>query len=198
MLTVVQQEVVGLRPFRQGLGWLRDLHYRGSSDVVHLHYSLSVQYPNCFPLPASRRDRHGAVGREPSNSTGGTFTRVARHCAGCCAGTMPLVWGERATRPFSAATCRRVGRTTVVHISVRASCARLSGGSPDRTGRWPVPPGPVASRWSLFYRRGRMQFAISHAIVPAYTFGSQPFRYSRLHNFSAALSPMIFRATGSK
>ena len=94
MLTVVQQEVVGLRPFRQGLGWLRDLHYRGSSDVVHLHYSLSVQYPNCFPLPASRRDRHGAVGREPSNSTGGTFTRVARHCAGCCAGTMQWKVGQ--------------------------------------------------------------------------------------------------------
>ena len=181
MLTVVQQEVVGLRPFRQGLGWLRDLHYRGSSDVVHLHYSLSVQYPNCFPLPASRRDRHGAVGREPSNSTGGTFTRVARHCAGCCAGTMQLVWEERATRPFSAATCRRAERTTVVYHSLRTWCARLSGGmgcgaravrarsawprrrsvqpsamrarsthcdrgpvavrGPDRTGRWPVPPG---------------------------------------------------------
>ena len=76
MLTVVSQEVVGLRSLRQRLGSLRGLHFRGSLDVVHLHYSLSVQFPNCFPLPTSRRDRHGAVGREPSNSTGGTFTRV--------------------------------------------------------------------------------------------------------------------------
>ena len=58
------------------------------------------------------------------------------------AGTMPLVRGERPTWPCSAATCRRVERTTRVHHSVRASCARLSGGSPDRTGRWPVPHGP--------------------------------------------------------
>ena len=55
--------------------------------------------------------------------------------------SMQLVWVERATRPFSAATCRRVERTTITHHSVRAWCARLLGGSPDRTGRWPVPPG---------------------------------------------------------
>lgn len=88
MLTVVQQEVVGLRSFRQRLGSLRGLNFRGSLDVVHLHYSLSVQIPNCFPLPTSRWDRHGAVGREPSNSTGGTFTRVRASCAGCCAVTI--------------------------------------------------------------------------------------------------------------
>lgn len=88
MLTVVLQEVVGLRSIRQRLGSLRGLNYRGSLDVVHLHYSLPVQFPNCFPLPASRRDRHGAVGREPSNSTGGTLTRVRASCAGCCAGTI--------------------------------------------------------------------------------------------------------------
>ena len=52
-----------------------------------------------------------------------------------------MVQVERSTWPFSAATCRRVGRTTVVHHSVRASGVRLSGESPDRTGRWPVPPG---------------------------------------------------------
>ncbi len=89
--------------------------------------------------------------------------------------------GERATGPFSAATCRRAERTTVVYHSLRTWCARLSGGmgcgaravrarsawprrrsaqtsamlgrsarcdrgpvavrGPDRTGRWPVPPG---------------------------------------------------------
>lgn len=90
MLTVFPQEVVGLRSIRQRLGWLRGLHYRGSLDVVHFHYSLSVQFPTCFPLPASRRDRCGAVGREPSNSTGGTLTRVRASCAGCCAVTMQL------------------------------------------------------------------------------------------------------------
>jgi hypothetical protein len=88
VLTVVGQEVLGLHRFRQRLGSLRSLNYRGSLDVVHLHYSLSVQFPNCFPLPASRRDRLGAVGREPSNSTGGTLTRVRASCTGCCAGTI--------------------------------------------------------------------------------------------------------------
>ena len=58
--------------------------------MVHLHYSLSVQFPTCFPLPTSRRDRRGAVGREPSNSTGGTLTRVRASCAGCCTVTMQL------------------------------------------------------------------------------------------------------------
>ena len=36
-------------------------------------------------------------------------------------------------------------------------CARLSGGSPDRTGRWPVPPGTQPRRWlraSLKMARG--------------------------------------------
>jgi len=98
VLTVFPQEVVGLRSIRQRLGWLRGLHYRGSLDVVHFHYSLSVQFPTCFPLPASRRDRRGAVGREPSNSTGGTLTRVRASCAGCCAVTMQLTWGARPPR----------------------------------------------------------------------------------------------------
>ena len=88
MLTVVSQEVLGLRSIRQRLGWLRGLNFRGSLDVVHFHYSLSVQFPTCFPLPTSRRDRRGAVGREPSNSTGGTLTRVRASCAGCCAVTI--------------------------------------------------------------------------------------------------------------
>ena len=94
MLTVVSQEVVGLRSLRQRLGWLRGLHYRGSLDVVHFHYSLSVQFPTCFPLPTSRRDRRGAVGREPSNSTGGTLTRVRASCAGCCAAPMQSKMGS--------------------------------------------------------------------------------------------------------
>jgi hypothetical protein len=53
-----------------------------------------------------------------------------------------LVRVERPTWPFSAATCRRAERTTSVDHPLRSSCARLSGESPDRTGRWPVPPGP--------------------------------------------------------
>jgi len=101
VLTVVSQEVVGLRSIRQRLGWLRGLHYQGSLDVVHLHYSLSVQFPTCFPLPTSRRDRRGAVGREPSNSTGGTLTRVRASCAGCCAVSMQLEYGTALTLSLS-------------------------------------------------------------------------------------------------
>ena len=115
MLTVVSQEVVGLRSLRQRLGWLRGLHYRGSLDVVHFHYSLSVQFPTCFPLPTSRRDRRGAVGREPSNSTGGTLTRVRASCAGCCAGTMRSEKGARPSLSLCSASRRTGGAAESTH-----------------------------------------------------------------------------------
>jgi hypothetical protein len=47
---------------------------------------------------------------------------------------------ERPTWPFWAATCRPAVRTAAPHPSAAATCVRRSGGSPDRTGQWPVPP----------------------------------------------------------
>jgi hypothetical protein len=135
VLTVVPQEVVGLRSFRQRLGWLRGLHYRGSLDVVHLHYSLSVQSPNCFPLPTSRRDRRGTVGREPSNSTGGTLTRVRVSCAGCCAGTMQLEMGSAPSRLTVAASGRKLRLAVLSNQNVRVDGGYDVFGETPKTAR---------------------------------------------------------------
>ena len=71
----------------------------------------------------------------PANVVEGVGLKVPSTMNGHLAGRMQSVWANgQAGR-----TCRRVERPTAVHHSVRASCARLSGGSPDRTGRWPVP-----------------------------------------------------------
>jgi squalene-hopene/tetraprenyl-beta-curcumene cyclase len=60
--------------------------------------------------------------------------------------TMLMLCVERPTWPFSAATCRRALAKNVADANVKRVRRRLSGESPDRTGRWPVPPGTQSLR----------------------------------------------------
>jgi hypothetical protein len=65
-----------------GRGSALGSHYRGSLDEVHCRCNRSVQSVSCFQVPPRGFFPDTAFGREQSNSTGGTLTRVAASFTG--------------------------------------------------------------------------------------------------------------------
>ena len=76
MLAVVQPAPSGLRLTERGSACLRFVEFRGSLDVVHFRYGLSVPFPQ-LPTPPRGDAVEFRFRREQSNSTGGTLTHVS-------------------------------------------------------------------------------------------------------------------------
>ena len=78
-----------------------------AKDAADAKQSWECRTPGSTPDSDHRQEAEGFKKSSCLGDPGSRRVRLLLHRPGQ-AGTMPLVWGERATRPFSAATCRRV------------------------------------------------------------------------------------------
>ena len=108
-----------------------------AKDAADAKQSWECRTPGSTPDSDHRQEAEGFKKSSCLGDPGSRRVRLLLHRPGQ-AGTMPLVWGERATRPFSAATCRRVrthdGRPPFSARVVRTAVGREGLRSASRPG----------------------------------------------------------------